>query len=223
MKLLSLSRLFSMVAVTMSVLLAIKLCVLTDYFLGGTESPVVQRVLASPAYASGASVTTAAPTPAAPSAVPGEPATTPTPPADPEQLALLQSLSARQKQLDVLESTLLEKQRVVDASETALAQKMAVYEKIVGDYRARDQARQDMSTADLDRLVRIYENMSPRDAATIFDVLDMHVMVRVLDRMNPRKASAIMGGMTPERVNLATQLLAGMHDTGVRLTPVFVR
>ena len=56
--------------------------------------------------------------------------------------------------------------------------------------------------------MKVYESMRPRDAASIFDVLDMHVLLEVLDRMNDRKAAAILAAMQPERARMATQMLA---------------
>jgi flagellar motility protein MotE (MotC chaperone) len=59
--------------------------------------------------------------------------------------------------------------------------------------------------------VHVYEAMKPRDAATIFDALDMQVLLQVLDRMQDRKAAPVLAAMQPDRARLATQLLAEMR------------
>jgi len=221
MKFLSVSRIFSTMACLMSVLLALNLFQIMAYFFDDTDNSPLSSLLAAPAHA------VAAPQSSSGGRIPDPPASltpqssgaAPVPPApeDPRRVALLGELGARQKQLDDMDRALAERQRIVAASEVAMQEKMAAYAKIIDDYKARDQASHDMSDADLLRLVRIYENMSPRDAAAIFNVLDMHVMVRVIDHMNPRKASAIMAGMLPERVSLTTQMLVSLHPDAAKV------
>ena len=44
----------------------------------------------------------------------------------------------------------------------------------------------------------MYENMKAKDAAKVFDRLNMRVLVEVVNAMNPRRMSDILGQMTPE-------------------------
>ena len=67
--------------------------------------------------------------------------------------------------------------------------------------------------ASIDRLVKIYETMPPRDAATIFNIMEPSILTAVLSVMNPRKAAAIMAGMLTEKANKATQLMAPQERT----------
>ena len=60
-------------------------------------------------------------------------------------------------------------------------------------------------------LVKTYEAMKPREAAAIFDALDMQVLLQVLDRMQERRAAPVLAAMQPDRARLATQLLAEMR------------
>ena len=50
--------------------------------------------------------------------------------------------------------------------------------------------------------------MRPRDAAAIFDELEMPVLVRLMDRMREAKAAPVLGAMRPERARLLTAELA---------------
>lgn len=61
------------------------------------------------------------------------------------------------------------------------------------------------------RLVGIYENMRPRDAAAVFNVMDPHVLVAIAAAMNTRKLSAIMAQMSRDRVNMVSQYLVGVR------------
>ena len=68
--------------------------------------------------------------------------------------------------------------------------------------------RQDRQEANWRGLVRVYEDMRPRDAAAIFNDLDNAVLIPVLDRMKDAKAAPILAAMTPDRARGATTQLA---------------
>jgi flagellar motility protein MotE (MotC chaperone) len=56
-------------------------------------------------------------------------------------------------------------------------------------------------------LVRLYETMRPRDAATIFNELAMPTLIEVVDRMKESKAAPIMAAMVPDKArDVTTQL-----------------
>ena len=50
----------------------------------------------------------------------------------------------------------------------------------------------------------MYENMKAKDAAKIFDRLDLRILVEVVNAMNPRRMSDILGQMTPEAAERLT-------------------
>jgi flagellar motility protein MotE (MotC chaperone) len=60
-------------------------------------------------------------------------------------------------------------------------------------------------------LVKVYESMKPRDAATIFNDLDMQVLLPVLDRMKDTKAAPVLAAMQPDKARLATTNLAQLR------------
>jgi flagellar motility protein MotE (MotC chaperone) len=54
----------------------------------------------------------------------------------------------------------------------------------------------------------MYENMKPRDAAKIFDRLEVAVLIEVASLINPRTMSEIMAQMSPDRAEQLTVELA---------------
>jgi flagellar motility protein MotE (MotC chaperone) len=44
----------------------------------------------------------------------------------------------------------------------------------------------------------MYENMKAKDAAKIFDRLNMRVLIGVVNAMNPRRMSDVLGQMSPD-------------------------
>ena len=45
----------------------------------------------------------------------------------------------------------------------------------------------------------MYENMKPKDAAKVFDRLEMPVLFEIASQIAPRKMSDILGLMSPKR------------------------
>ena len=54
----------------------------------------------------------------------------------------------------------------------------------------------------------MYENMKPKDAARIFNRLDMNILVEVSTKMKPRTMSAILAQMAPDAAERLTVELA---------------
>ena len=111
-----------------------------------------------------------------------------------------------------------DRQAVIEAAEAELQKKMAALDEARARLDASRQQTARLVDQDADRLVKIYEAMSPVDAAAIFNIMDLRIGVGLLSRMTPRKASAILEVMSPQRAILATQLLANTHNQPVPLT-----
>ncbi len=121
---------------------------------------------------------------------------------------LLQDLVKRRDQLDLREHSLDARNDLMEATGQRLQNKITQLTELQASLKELDTARKQRQDANWAGLVKIYESMKARDAASIFDVLDMHVLLEVLDRMNERKAAAVLAAMQPERARLATQMLA---------------
>lgn len=130
--------------------------------------------------------------------------------ADDQRQALLTDLAGRTQQLDEESRRLAEMKKTIEASQAVLDTRLQKYSEDRSAIAAEAARKQELGDADIDKLVKIYEAMPPRDAASIFDVLDFQVVVPVMSRMNPRKASAVLANMSPEKAMTATQLLAGL-------------
>ena len=171
------------------------------------------------------SVTQAAlPPPAAPSPIAAGlapagsmPASMPAPPAadamsmSSAERSLLLDLRKRRQQLDERSATLDERDAVQAAAEAKLAARVDQLAALQTRLETLEAGRRQHASENWAGLVHVYEAMKPRDAATIFDALDMQVLLQVLDRMQDRKAAPVLAAMQPDRARLATQLLAEMR------------
>ena len=63
--------------------------------------------------------------------------------------------------------------------------------------------------------MKIYENMKPKDAARIFEELDMAILLPVTERMKERKLAAVLAKMnTTKAMTLTTQLAQRRNAQG---------
>jgi flagellar motility protein MotE (MotC chaperone) len=137
------------------------------------------------------------------------------PPVSDAERSLLLDLRHRREALDARDKALDQRSIVLSAAQARLSARVdelgalqARLEHLDADRRAHDEAN-------WSGLVHVYETMKPREAAAIFDALDMQVLLAVLDRMQPRRAAPVLAAMQPDRARLATQMLAEMRTRSV--------
>ena len=63
---------------------------------------------------------------------------------------------------------------------------------------SRRRKKDEAEAARFKGLVTMYETMKPRDAAKIFDRLDVGVLIEVASQINPRSMSEILALMSPD-------------------------
>ena len=126
----------------------------------------------------------------------------------PGELQLLQDLRKRRQQLDERERDLDQRADLLRSAQMKLEAKLDQLSSLQKQLEQLEQQRHTRDGENWTGLVKTYEDMRPKDAAAIFDALDMHVLLEVLDRMEDRKAAAILADMLPERARIVTQMLA---------------
>ena len=62
--------------------------------------------------------------------------------------------------------------------------------------------------AQIKSLVKVYENMKPKDAARIFNRLEMDILLDVVERMKEKKMAPVLAQMSPEKAEALTVELA---------------
>ncbi|MDX2293479.1 MULTISPECIES: MotE family protein, partial [Streptomyces] len=112
---------------------------------------------------------------------------------------LLLDLRRRRETLEARGRTLDERQAAMSAAEQKLAARVAELNALQARLEALEAERRKHDAANWLGLVRTYEAMKPREAAAIFDALDMQVLLAVLDRMSTRKAAPVLAAMQPDR------------------------
>jgi flagellar motility protein MotE (MotC chaperone) len=156
--------------------------------------------------------------PAAPVSQVSVPVITPAPyePAiTPAERLLLQDLRGRRAQLDAREALLQQREAVLDAAEHRLTARIAEMAELQSRLEQMETARKEHDEANWVGLVKTYESMKPREAAVIFNEMEMPVLLAVMDRMKDTKVAAILGVMQPDRARMVTAGLAAMRTKSV--------
>lgn len=146
---------------------------------------------------------------AAPVAAP--PAPPPEPPLSAAEKAVLLDLRQRRQELDARETVLGERESMLAAAQDKLSARVEELQTLQQRLEAQDAAGRRQDDVSWQGLVKLYETMKPRDAATIFNDLAMPVLVQVMDRMKDGKAAAVLAAMDPDKARLLTQELARLR------------
>jgi flagellar motility protein MotE (MotC chaperone) len=112
-----------------------------------------------------------------------------------------EELDTRARELDIRESLIKEAEKRMDA-------KLAEIKDVEGKIAVETQQKDDADNARLKGLVTMYENMKPRDAAKIFDRLEIGVLLQVASQINPRGMAEILAQMSPDTAERLTVELA---------------
>ncbi len=124
------------------------------------------------------------------------------------KLELFKDLSKRRAELNKREKDLRVKNALLQAAEKELDRKYRELTNLRKEIESLLGTQSEEEDKRIKSLVKIYEGMKPKDAARIFDTLDLDVLISVVSRMSERKVSPVLAAMKPERVRTITIMLA---------------
>ena len=125
------------------------------------------------------------------------------------EILILQELAERREALD-LRSKEIDKRaiqlKVADTEIDKKLKQLKEYEerlnKLINRYS--EQEKENIAS-----LVKLYSSMKPKDAARIFDTMDLEITVAILKGMKPSASSAILSQMNAEKAQAITAELIG--------------
>ncbi len=150
---------------------------------------------------------------------PVEPSAPPQPVISDAERKLLGDLRGRRDELDARERTLTQRESVLNAAEERLSARVTQLTALQTRLEALEKERTEHDEANWAGLVKVYETMKPREAAAIFNEMEMPTLLHVLDRMKDSKAALVLGAMQPDRARLATTQLAAQRTRSTTLPP----
>lgn len=136
---------------------------------------------------------------------------------------LYQDLLQRRQQLDEKEKVLAQREALINAGEKEITKKYQELTSLRDEIQALLKKQSEEENARIASLVKIYEGMKAKDAARIFNTLDMDILLEVVARMSERKTAPIIAEMTEEKARALTIMLAEqkkLPDLPGETTPV---
>ena len=124
------------------------------------------------------------------------------------KMEMFQDLSKRRDILEKKEKDFHVREALLKAAEKELERKYQELSKLKAEIEALLDTQKEQEQERVESLVKIYEGMKPKDAARIFDTLDIDILVTVLSKMSERKVSPVLAAMNPEKVRTVTIMLA---------------
>jgi|AntRauTorckE6833_2_1112554.scaffolds.fasta_scaffold04319_4 flagellar motility protein MotE (MotC chaperone) len=115
------------------------------------------------------------------------------------EIEVLQSLAVRRQDLETREKRLSQREALLNAAEQEVDRKINELGALRDELTTLLDQQDKVQESRLNRMVKIYETMKPKDAAVIFNTLDMDVLLAVIGRMSERKSAPIFANMNPER------------------------
>jgi flagellar motility protein MotE (MotC chaperone) len=163
--------------------------------------------------------------PASPSGTVIPVTTAPNPPPSAAERAILERLQERRQELEKRARELDIREGLIADAEKRVESKLMQIKEGQQELQTAAQKKEEGEAARFKSLVTMYENMKPRDAAKIFDRLDVNVLLQVASMMSPRSMSEILALMTPDRaeqltVELANRAKTSPKDPGANLPKI---
>ena len=153
------------------------------------------------------------PKPAAPATEPAKPDGVvvfpdQTPRMSESERAILERLQSRRQELEQRAREIDIRESLLKAAEKRIESKVEELKAVEGRIGTAAGQRNEQEAARFKGIITMYEGMKPKDAAKVFDRLEMSVLLEIASQIAPRKMSDIMGLMQPEAAERLTVELA---------------
>ncbi len=124
------------------------------------------------------------------------------------ELNVIQALKTRRGELDARDNDFATMLPLMAAAEEKLDAKLAAMNALKAEMQTLLGQVSEREQAEVDRLVKVYSAMRPREAAAVFASLDDSVRLPVAAAMRERSLAAIMAQMQPAAARDLTEKLA---------------
>jgi flagellar motility protein MotE (MotC chaperone) len=116
----------------------------------------------------------------------------------PSERAILERLQSRRQELDARAREIDIRENLLKAAEKRVEARVEELKAIESRITVANQQKNDADVARFKGIITMYEGMKPKDAAKVFDRLEMPVLFEIASQIAPRKMADILGLMAPE-------------------------
>ena len=127
--------------------------------------------------------------------------------------AVLERLQSRRQEIETRAREVDIRENLIKSAEKRIESKIEDMKATEARITVAGQKKDDAEAQRFKSIVTMYEGMKPKDAAKVFDRLEMSVLFDIASQIAPRKMSDIMGQMQPESAERLTVELARRAGT----------
>ena len=128
------------------------------------------------------------------------------------EIDLLQELSDRREQIERMSKQITLREGLLRAAEKRIGKRVAELKQLEKTIQALIKTHDEQQESKMASLVKIYEAMKPKDAARIFEQLDLDTLLIVAERMKERRLAPVMAQMNPEKAKDVTVQLSKLRE-----------
>jgi flagellar motility protein MotE (MotC chaperone) len=122
--------------------------------------------------------------------------------------AILERLQSRRQELEARAREIDIRENLVKAAEKRIESQVEEMKAVESRTQGASAQKSETDAVRLKSLVTMYEGMKPKDAAKVFDRLEMPVLFELASQIAPRKMADILGLMSPEAAERLTVEMA---------------
>lgn len=127
--------------------------------------------------------------------------------ASPSEREILERLKDRRTEIEARDRELEMRDSLLRTTERKLDEKIGQLRTLESQIETNQQKSNDPKQR-FKPLVTMYESMKPKEAARVFDRLDIKILMDIVQQMNPRKMAEILAVMEPAAAERLTVALA---------------
>jgi flagellar motility protein MotE (MotC chaperone) len=125
-------------------------------------------------------------------------------PVSASERAILERLQARRQELEARAREIDIREGLLKAAEKRVEARVEEMKAVEARVTTATTQKKDDDAARFKGIITMYESMKPKDAARVFDRLDISVLFEIASQIAPRKMSDILGLMAPEAAERLT-------------------
>jgi flagellar motility protein MotE (MotC chaperone) len=129
-------------------------------------------------------------------------------PVSPSERAILERLQSRRQELEARAREIDIRESLLKAAEKRIESRVEELKAIESRISTATEQKNEAEAARFKGIITMYEGMKPKDAAKVFDRLDMPVLIQIASQIAPRKMSDILGQMQTDAAERLTVELA---------------
>jgi flagellar motility protein MotE (MotC chaperone) len=131
----------------------------------------------------------------------------------PSERAILERLQSRRQELEARAREIDIRESLLKAAEKRVESRVEELKAIESRITTATQQKSETDAARFKGIITMYESMKPKDAAKVFDRLEMPVLFEIASQIAPRKMSDILGLMSAEAAERLTVEMARRAGT----------